>query len=322
MKSKNLKKEGNIEDFYLIDTTSVLGEGASAIVRKGIKKETGEAFAIKIIDKMSLGEIESENLYNELKILSIVDHPNIVRVYEYYENNGIIFIVMEMMNGGELFEKLIEIDHYTESKASEIFREIVDAVRYCHSLGIVHRDLKAENLLFTTPDDDAVLKISDFGFAKYLIPNDGECLSTACGSPSYLAPEILEGVKYDKKVDCWSLGIILYIMLCGFAPFYAEDNTDLFNLIKKGEFEFHSPDWDNVSDNAKDLIKKLLILDPKKRLSCEEMLNHPWLNQSQYPNKELSFKEDYLEFKKKNKIKAAINAKLIINLWERITFNK
>ena len=319
---RNLKHDGEIEDFYVIDEDEILGEGTSAVVRRGIKKETGEAFAIKIIDKSALGEQEKESLQNELKIMGIVDHPNIVRIYEYYDCHGVIFIVMELMSGGELFDHIVEVEHYTEQKAAEVFRPIVDAVRYCHSLGIVHRDLKPENLLYTTKNDDAILKVSDFGYAKFLIPKSGEHLSTACGSPSYIAPEIVGGKGYDNKVDCWSLGVILYVMLCGFPPFYAEENSELFTLICSGKFEFHSPYWDTISDSAKDLIKKLLIVQPEKRLSTDEILNHPWLTQANDSQKTLSFKEDYQKYKKMNKLKAAVMAKLLVDLWQKITFKK
>ena len=319
---RSLKKEGFIEDYYLIEEEEVLGEGASAVVRKGIKKDTGEAYAIKIIDKENLGENELESLYNELKIMSIIDHPNIVRVYEYYECHGVLFIVMELMSGGELFDRIVEYEHYTEKQAAESFIPIVDAVRYCHSLGIVHRDLKPENLLYANGEDNALIKVSDFGLAKFLIPKTQEKLFTACGTPSYVAPEIISSLGYDNKVDCWSLGVILYVMLCGFPPFYADDNNTLFNLIKGSSYDFPSPYWDSVSDKAKDLIRKLLIVDPKKRLSCEEILKHPWLTQTKHSGEALPFKDDYIEYKKKSKLKSAIMATMIVKLWKRITFNK
>ena len=316
----SLYRSGLIEDVDLIDQETVLGEGASAIVRKGIKRDSGESFAIKIIDKSSLGETELESLYNELKIMSIIDHPNIVRVYEYYECHGVVFIVMELMNGGELFDKIVEYEHYTEKQAAEAFRPIVDAVRYCHKLGIVHRDLKPENLLYSSNEENAMIKVSDFGFAKFLIPKAQEQLFTACGTPSYVAPEIIESKGYDSKVDCWSLGVILYVMLCGFPPFYADDNNTLFNYIKTAEFEFHSPYWDNVSENAKDLIKKLLVADPKKRLSAVEILKHPWITQNTYSSKPLQFKTDFIM---KRKLRTAINATLVIQtLQKQIKKNK
>ena len=261
---RDIKKEGNIEDFYIIEENEILGKGASAVVRKGIKIDTGEAFAIKIINKASLTQDEKESLHNELKIMGMVDHPNIVRVQEYYECNGLVFIVMELMEGGELFDRLVEVEHYTEKQAVEAFRPLVDAIRYCHSLGIVHRDLKPENLLYKTKDEDSLLKVSDFGFSKFLIPKAQEQLFTACGTPTYVAPEIIGNFGYDAKVDCWSLGVILYVMLCGYPPFYAEENNELFKLIKDCEYEFHMPYWENISEDAKDLIKKLLVADPKK----------------------------------------------------------
>ena len=167
MQKSKLFREGFIEDVYIIEQDTVLGEGASAIVRKGIKRDSGETYAIKIIDKSQMGENELESLYNELKIMSIIDHPNIVRVYEYYECHGVVFIVMELMSGGELFDKIVEYEHYTEKQAAETFRHIVDAVRYCHKLGIVHRDLKPENLLYSSNEENAMIKVSDFGFAKF-----------------------------------------------------------------------------------------------------------------------------------------------------------
>jgi calcium/calmodulin-dependent protein kinase I len=319
---RTLKREGKIEDYYIIEENEILGEGASAVVRKGIKKDNGETYAIKIIDKEQMGETEVENLYNELKIMSLIDHPNIVRVYEYYECHGVVFIVMELMQGGELFDRIVEYEHYTEKQAAEAFRPIVDAVRYCHSLGIVHRDLKPENLLYTTQDENAMIKVSDFGFAKFLIPKVQEQLFTACGTPSYVAPEIINSQGYDIKVDCWSLGVILYVMLCGFPPFYADDNDTLFKLIKESDFDFPSPYWDNVSDNAKDLIKNLLVVDSRKRLTTEEILKHPWLTQTNHSGTNLPFKADYIEYKKKNQFKNAIMASLIVKLWKKITFDK
>ena len=255
---REIKKEGNIEDVYIIEENEVLGKGASAVVRKGIKIDTGEAYAIKIINKEVLTQDEKESLNNELKIMGMVDHPNIVRVEEYYECNGLVFIVMELMEGGELFDRLVEVEHYTEKQAVEAFRPLVDAIRYCHSLGIVHRDLKPENLLYKTKDEDSLLKVSDFGFSKFLIPKAQEQLFTACGTPTYVAPEIIGNFGYDSKVDCWSLGVILYVMLCGYPPFYAEENNELFQLIKNCDYEFHMPYWENISEDAKDLIKKLL----------------------------------------------------------------
>lgn len=242
-----------------------------------------------------MGESELENLYNELNIMSIVDHPNIVRVYEYFECHGVVFIVMELMMGGELFDRIVQYEHYTERQASDSFKPIVDAVRYCHTLGIVHRDLKPENLLYCNYEDNALIKVSDFGLARYIITKD--MLFTACGTPNYVAPEIIGGTGYDSKVDCWSLGVILYVMLCGFPPFYDEDNQKLFDLIKNAEYDFPSPYWDSISENAKDLIRKLLLVDKEKRLTVDQILKHPWLTGTNSDN-ELPFQaQEYQKFK-------------------------
>ena len=318
---RNLKHEGKIEDFYAIDENTILGEGASSIVRKGVNLKTGDAFAIKIIDKTQLSEDEIKNLYNELTIMGMVDHPNIVRIQEYFDSPQALFIVIELM-GVELFDQLVEVEHYTEQQAAEVFKQIVDAIRYCHSLGIVHRDLKPENLLYSANEENKVLKVSDFGFAKYLIPKSEDQLYTACGTPSYVAPEIISKFGYDYKVDCWSLGVILYIMLCGYPPFYAEDNNELFNLIKDCKYEFHSPYWDNISEDAKDLIRHCLVVDAKKRYDTEQMLNHPWMNKNKYSANQLSIKEDYIKFKNKSKLKSAIMASLLISAWKKYTFKK
>jgi calcium/calmodulin-dependent protein kinase I len=246
--------------------------------------------------------------------MGMVDHPNIVRVEEYYECNGLVFIVMELMEGGELFDRLVEVEHYTEKQAVEAFRPLADAIRYCHSMGIVHRDLKPENLLYKTKDEDSLLKVSDFGFSKFLIPKAQEQLFTACGTPTYVAPEIIGNFGYDAKVDCWSLGVILYVMLCGYPPFYAEENNELFQLIKDCDYEFHMPYWENISDDAKDLIKKLLIADPKKRLSAEEILKHPWITQQKHSSNQLQIKTDFIM---KRKLRTAINATRVIQTLQK-----
>jgi len=238
--------------------------------------QNSQEFAIKIIDKEHLQPDSLQSLKNELTILGIVDHPNIVRVYEYFETNECIFIVMEVMVGGELFDRIVEKEHYSESEAAKTIRPVVDAIRYSHGLRVAHRDIKPENLLLSSKDQNTVIKVSDFGLAKYQIPK--ELMFTACGTPAYVAPEVLKGGGYDLKVDCWSLGVLIYVMLCGFPPFYDEDNNKLFELIKIGNFDFPSPYWDEISSSAKDLISKLLICDPTKRLTADEALKHDWLS--------------------------------------------
>ena len=175
-----------------------------------------------------------------------------MRLLEIYDEDNSINLVMELMQGGELFDRIVEKESYSEKMASETLQPIVDAIRYCHELGIVHRDLKPENLLYETDDEKSVIKISDFGLARFV---EGEYATTACGTPGYLAPEIIEGKGYGCEVDYWSMGIILYVMLCGFPPFYKENNQALFKSILDVAYEFPSPYWDNISEAAKDLIR-------------------------------------------------------------------
>ena len=174
-----------------------------------------------------------------------------VKLHEIFDEKDCLYLVMELMTGGELFDRIVEKEHYTEKEAADTIRPLCDAVRYCHTLDIIHRDLKPENLLYETKDSFSIIKISDFGLARIL--ND-ELATTACGTPGYVAPEIINGVGYGKEVDLWSLGVILYTLLCGYPPFYEENNSELFKMIQKGEYKFDSPYWDDVSDNAKNLI--------------------------------------------------------------------
>lgn len=164
----------------------------------------------------------------EVEILSQLDHPNVVKLYEIFDEGNVLYLVMELMNGGELFDRIVEKEAYSEKEAADTIRPIVDSIRYCHENGIIHRDLKPENLLYDSSDENGTIKISDFGLARFV---QNELATTACGTPGYVAPEIIEGKGYGQEVDYWSIGIILYIMLCGFPPFYDENNQKLFEAI-------------------------------------------------------------------------------------------
>ncbi|KAL4475518.1 hypothetical protein ABPG72_013342 [Tetrahymena utriculariae] len=265
-KTKNIK-----EDFKF---DKVLGEGSFAVVHKCIRKENNEEVAIKVIDKANLEHDDQLALETECEIMANIDHPNIVKCTCVYDEKSKFYMVMELMTGGELFDRIVEKEFYSEKEACDVIKPIVDAINYCHKMGIAHRDLKPENLLYTSPDPDATIKISDFGLAKVI---SDELMTTACGTPSYIAPEILEGKGYTFAVDYWSIGVILYVLLCGFPPFYEDTNEKLFAMIKKGQFEFPSPQWDPISNQAKDLIKNLLKVDPKQRYNAEQILNHAWI---------------------------------------------
>uniref|UniRef100_A0A673M204 Calcium/calmodulin-dependent protein kinase type 1-like n=1 Tax=Sinocyclocheilus rhinocerous TaxID=307959 RepID=A0A673M204_9TELE len=179
------------------------------------------------------------------------------------------------LTGGELLDRILERGSYTEKDASRVIYQVLQAVKYLHQLGIVHRDLKPENLLYETPLEDSKIVISDFGLSKM---EEQGALSTACGTPAYVAPELLQQKTYGKEVDLWAIGVIAFILLCGYPPFYDDNDTQLYKLIIKAEYEFDSPYWDDISDSAKDFIVHLLQKDPAKRFNCDQALQHPWIS--------------------------------------------
>jgi len=274
--STSFRKHDECEKYYKLGR--VLGQGSFATVRLATDKSDGSKWAIKVIKRQSLAPDDEAALATEISILERVQHPNIIKLREVYDCPANMYLVMEIMTGGELFDRIVEKEHYSESEAAKALVEVVDAIMYCHDRGIVHRDLKPENLLYTSPREDAMLKLADFGLAQLIQP--AEMMHATCGTPSYVAPEVLSKDPkkgYGKEVDMWSIGVILYILLCGFPPFYDEDNAILFNAIRKGDFDFPTPYWDNVSSAAKDLVSKLLVVDPSHRLTAQQTLNHPWL---------------------------------------------
>jgi len=210
-----------------------------------------------------------------------VDHPNVLSLKEIFENPTQLSLVMELVQGGELFFKIVERGSYSEQDASTIVRQIVEGVEYLHSLEIAHRDLKPENLLVQLQqdvdgNDIETIKIADFGLSKIFA--GGEELQTSCGTPDYAAPEVLTCEKaYDKSVDLWSVGVITYVLLCGYPPFYASSQPALFEKIIHVNFSFPDPEWSLISNTAKDFIKHLIVFDPKQRLTAKQCLNHPFL---------------------------------------------
>jgi calcium/calmodulin-dependent protein kinase I len=210
-------------------------------------------------------EVNSDSLKTEVHILKSVNNPNIVELLDVYEDDENVYLVMELLTGGELFDRIVNKypNGYSEKTASILIKKIVSSIQYLHKLGVVHRDLKPENLLYASEDNDSDIKITDFGLAK--IANGEVMLKTACGTPNYVAPEVLLNHGYDSSVDMWSIGVILYILLCGFPPFYSENTPELFDQIINGVYDFPSPYWDNISNSAKSLIQGLLQVDPKKK---------------------------------------------------------
>ncbi|XP_065728079.1 ribosomal protein S6 kinase alpha-5 isoform X7 [Phocoena phocoena] len=256
-----------------------LGEGSFSICRKCINKKSNQAFAVKIISK----RLEA-NTQKEITALKLCEgHPNIVKLHEVFHDQLHTFLVMELLNGGELFERIKRKKHFSETEASYIMRKLVSAVSHMHDVGVVHRDLKPENLLFTDENDNLEIKVIDFGFAR-LKPPDNQPLKTPCFTLHYAAPELLNHNGYDESCDLWSLGVILYTMLSGQVPFQSHDKSltctsavEIMKKIKKGDFSFEGEAWKNVSQEAKDLIQGLLTVDPNKRLKMSGLRYNEWL---------------------------------------------
>ncbi|TRY82458.1 hypothetical protein DNTS_028279 [Danionella cerebrum] len=210
------------------------------------ERSTGKMFAVKCIPKKALKGKES-SIENEIAVLRKIKHENIVALEDIYESSDHLYLIMQLVSGGELFDRIVEKGFYTEKDASKLIRQVLDAVNYLHTMGIVHRDLKPENLLYFNPQDGSKIMISDFGLSK--MEGTGDVMSTACGTPGYVAPEVLAQKPYSKAVDCWSIGVIAYILLCGYPPFYDENDSKLFEQILKADYEFDAPYWDDISDS-------------------------------------------------------------------------
>ena len=247
-----------------------------SIVREGIDKKSGQRWAVKDIDKSIVDDLAV--LHREIDIMKRLQHKNVLQLREVFEATDKIQLVTELVSGGELFEKIVEVGSYTEPDAANIVKQVVDGVAYLHKNGVAHRDLKPENLLVGGPNEDEI-KIADFGLSKSFGGSGGpeQRLETSCGTPDYVAPEVLRGEVYDHSVDLWSVGVITYILLCGFPPFWGESQGELFDKILSVNFDFPDPEWTNVSATAKDFISHLLVKDPKERYTAEQCLAHAWI---------------------------------------------
>ena len=266
----------DIKQKYDIDPREI-GHGHYGVVRRARDKATRQMYAIKTIRKSKISRLES--LRREIEILQTVDHPNIIKLVDVYEDEKFLHLVTELCTGGEMFDRIIaktksEEGHYSEADAATIMRKILDAIDYIHTVhNICHRDLKPENFLFMTQAEDAELKIIDFGLSRF--EEEQKYMTTRVGTPYYIAPEVLSRM-YDKSCDLWSCGVIMYILLCGYPPFYGDTDAEIFASVRKAEFNFPSPEWDEISDQAKTLIQTLLSKNPKNRPTAAEALNHEW----------------------------------------------
>merc|ERR1719291_1494862 len=244
----------------------------------------------------------------EIAIMKMMDHPNIVKLYESFEDHRNIYLVMELCSGGELFDRIIEFVHFTEVQAATLMQQIIRATYYMHQKNICHRDLKPENFLFVSKDpiEKNSLKIIDFGLSCQFAP--GQVLTTKAGTPYYVAPQVLAG-KYDQLSDLWSVGVIMYVMLCGYPPFFGETDAEVLSKVRLGNFSFNAADWKNVSEGAKDLIRMLLKMNPRDRYTAEQALNHEWIKnkapQAQAVSLQSNFVDNLRGFRSQNKLKKA-----------------
>eukprot|EP00475_Leptophrys_vorax_P030937 TRINITY_DN4668_c0_g1_i1.p1 TRINITY_DN4668_c0_g1~~TRINITY_DN4668_c0_g1_i1.p1 ORF type:complete len:533 (-),score=71.51 TRINITY_DN4668_c0_g1_i1:249-1847(-) len=264
----------DVKNFFTIGRE--LGRGQFGVTYLCTDKSTGEQYACKSIAKRKLVTAEDvEDVKREVAIMHhLVDHPNVVKMKGAYEDKHSVHIVMELCAGGELFDRIIARGHYSERAAANLLRTIVSVVEYCHANGVMHRDLKPENFLLASKKEDAPLKATDFGLSIFCKP--GETFSDIVGSAYYVAPEVLRR-KYGPEADVWSCGVILYILLCGVPPFWAESEQGIFDAVLKGHIDFSSDPWPLISASAKELIKKMLKQDPKERLTARQVLDHPWV---------------------------------------------
>uniref|UniRef100_A0A3Q3G1F2 Calcium/calmodulin-dependent protein kinase IGa n=1 Tax=Labrus bergylta TaxID=56723 RepID=A0A3Q3G1F2_9LABR len=263
------KSTNNIKDVF--EFLGKMGSGTFSDVFMVRERKTGELYALKCLKKKHLTH---SNLENEINVLRRIKHENVVGLEDFYESRTHYYLVMQLVSGGELFDRILDKGVYTEKDASTVIRQVLEAVSYLHENSIVHRDLKPENLLYYNTDENAKIMVSDFGLSKTL---EHGVMSTACGTPGYVAPEVLAQKPYSKAVDCWSIGVITYILLCGYPPFFEDNETRLFSKIMRAEYAFHSPFWDDISESAKDFIRNMMEKNPNKRFLSEQALRHPWI---------------------------------------------
>ncbi|KAM9462932.1 calcium/calmodulin-dependent protein kinase (CaM kinase) II gamma 1 isoform 3-T3 [Clarias gariepinus] len=263
------------EDYQLYEE---LGKGAFSVVRRCVKKSTGQEYAAKIINTKKLTARDHQKLEREARICRLLKHSNIVRLHDSIAEESFHYLVFDLVTGGELFEDIVAREYYSEADASQCINQILESVNHIHQHDIVHRDLKPENLLLASKMKGAAVKLADFGLAIE-VQGDQQAWFGFAGTPGYLSPEVLRKDPYGKPVDIWACGVILYILLVGYPPFWDEDQHKLYQQIKAGAYDFPSPEWDTVTPEAKNLINQMLTINPAKRITAEQALKHPWVCQ-------------------------------------------
>ena len=345
-----LGEEGNRDvHLYYEISSNELGKGSYGTVQTGRLKGTKINRAIKIIDKSKVSNVERFKL--EVEIMFRLNHPSIIRLFDYFEDNKSIYLVLELCSGGELFDRIIENEFYNEDDARLIFKQIIKAIHYCHLNGVCHRDLKPENFIMLSRNNPSLLKVIDFGLSKTFpnttnnanqsnsipayqhgpkSPNELDInqpsksrrqtkavLKTKAGTPFYIAPEVLSG-HYTEKCDVWSCGVILYILFCGYPPFYGENNKEILESVKLGKLEFSTPEWKDKSKISIDLIKKMVV-NQDTRLFSDEVIKHPWMQSKNYKIDDKKYKEivaNMTRFSKLPRLKKLIFYFIAHNLYE------
>mmetsp|Transcript_68672 Transcript_68672/g.143297 ORF Transcript_68672/g.143297 Transcript_68672/m.143297 type:complete len:407 (+) Transcript_68672:163-1383(+) len=324
--------ERNLHDFYEVE--HVIGQGSVAKCKRGIEKTSRKPFAIKILDRKS-SEFDYDGLRLEIEVMRKVDHPGCVKLFDVFEDKKHVYLIQELASGGELFDRVSENGAYSEADAATLFKQVMEAVAHLHSMGICHRDLKPENVLMKSDDRNSsaynVVKLADFGLSTFKADDYNDTMVTACGTPEYIAPEIIVTLKeggsssrtYSAKVDVWAAGVILYVMLCGFQPFQLESQNAMYQAIQYGRFSFPSPEWDVVSQEAKDYIKTVLQVKPSKRPTAADCLKHPWIKQVAFGRTEsLGINENLKQYNAnlgKKRFKKAVNVVTAVKRMQLLT---
>ncbi|KAH9246213.1 hypothetical protein BASA81_016247 [Batrachochytrium salamandrivorans] len=309
---KQFKSEDDFKRQYQM--RGVLGEGSYSVVRKATDNFTNAQVAIKVVDRKKLTPEDEVALRIEVEILAKLRHAHVIQLYDWYGAPSTYYLALEYMQGGELFERIVQREFYSEYDAKEVVLVLTRVLQYLHvQHKICHRDLKPENILLASHDssnDADGIKIADFGFAKPFGNNE---LTSACGTPGYVAPEIISGKSYGASVDVWSVGVITFILLCGYPPFYSANQKDLFKLIREGRFKFESPYWDKVSGDAKEFITNCLKVHVADRYTVNDMLQSKWLVQEAKRDDLRSALLELKKFNARRKLRAAIKAAIAAN---------